>query len=184
MRQFLVVAVVQGGAGFGLVAIIATHLHETHGLALSSSGAIVALFGLGGMLYMSVARHLIRLLGEHGLVLAGGYTLAAALLTVGLSPWWQLAPPAMLVGGFAFFMLHNTLQANATQMAPQARGLGVSMFATGLFLGQALGVGLASSLIAHLGSGKVVAGGALVMASMATYLSFQLRRRHKLRAAG
>lgn len=182
VRLLLSVAVVQGGAGFGLVAIIATHLHETHGLALSTSGAIVALFGLGGMFYMSVARHLIRRLGEHGLVLTGGCTLAVALVTVGLSPWWQLAPAAMLVGGFAFFMLHNTLQANATQMAPQARGLGVSMFATTLFMGQALGVGVAASLISHLGSGTVVAGGAMVMASMASFLFIKLRQRHRLEA--
>ena len=30
-------------------------------------------------------------------------------------------------------MLHNTLQTNATQMAPEARGLAVSLFAFMLF---------------------------------------------------
>lgn len=183
-RRFLAVAVVQGGAGFGIVAIIATHLHEVHGLALSTSGAIVALFGLGGMIYMMMAKHLIHRLGEDGMALFGGYGMAASLLTVGLTPWWQLAPPAMLIGGFTFFMLHNTLQANATQMAPHARGLGVSMFATGLFLGQAVGVVVAASLISHVGSGGVMAGGAVVLASVATFLSVQLRRRQKAGLAG
>lgn len=181
VRTMLAVAMVQGGAGFGLVAIIATHLHEVHGMALSSAGATVALFGLGGMLYMSQAKALIRRLGEHGLALAGGCTLGAALLTVALSPWWQLAPPAMMLGGFGFFMLHNTLQANATQMSPKARGLGVSMFATGLFMGQALGVWVATSLIGRLGSSAVLVGGAAAMASMAIFLSAQLRRRNRLK---
>ncbi len=184
VRTLLAVSMVQGGAGFGLVAIIATHLHEVHGLALSSAGATVAMFGLGGMLYMSQAKPLIRKLGEHGLALVGGCTLGAALLTVAFSPWWLLAPPAMLVAGFAFFMLHNTLQANATQMAPQARGLGVSMFATALFSGQALGVLLATSLIGPLGSSAVLAGGAVAMVSMAVFLSAQLRRRHRLKLNG
>ncbi len=184
VRTLLAVSMVQGGAGFGLVAIIATHLHEVHGLALSSAGATVAMFGLGGMLYMSQAKPLIRKLGEHGLALVGGCTLGAALLTVAFSPWWQLTPPAMLVAGFAFFMLHNTLQANATQMAPQARGLGVSMFATALFSGQALGVLVATSLIGPLGSSAVLAGGAVAMVSMAVFLSAQLRRRHRLKLNG
>jgi len=176
-RQLLLVAVVQGAAGFGIVATIASHLHEAHGLALAASGAIVALFGLGGVSYMALARHLIRRLGEHGLVQVGGLGMAATLLAVGLSPLWQVLPVVVLLGGFAFFMLHNTLQANATQMAPQARGLGVSMFATGLFLGQALGVVVATSLIPRLGSGAVIAGGGLMMAAVATWLSGQLRRR-------
>jgi predicted MFS family arabinose efflux permease len=90
----------------------------------------------------------------------------------------------MLVAGFAFFMLHNTLQANATQMAPQARGLGVSMFATALFSGQALGVLVATSLIGPLGSSAVLAGGAVAMVSMAVFLSAQLRRRHRLKLNG
>jgi predicted MFS family arabinose efflux permease len=184
VRTLLAVSMVQGGAGFGLVAIIATHLHEVHGLALSSAGATVAMFGLGGMLYMSQAKPLIRKLGEHGLALVGGCTLGAALWTVAFSPWWQLTPPAMLVAGFAFFMLHNTLQANATQMAPQARGLGVSMFATALFSGQALGVLVATSLIGPLGSSAVLAGGAVAMVSMAVFLSAQLRRRHRLKLNG
>ena len=38
-------------------------------------------------------------------------------------------PPAIALIGLGFYMLHNTLQTNATQMAPEARGLAVSLFA-------------------------------------------------------
>ena len=38
--------------------------------------------------------------------------------------------------GYGFFMFHNNMQTNATQMAPNARGTGVSMFALALFMGQ------------------------------------------------
>lgn len=179
-RQLLMVAVVQGGAGFGVIAVVASHLHEVHGLSLASSGAIVALFGLGGVCYMALARHLIARLGEQGMVRVGGCAMGAATVAVGLSPFWQVAPVLMLLGGFAFFMLHNTLQANATQMAPKARGLGVSLFATGLFVGQAIGVVLATSLIPRLGSGAVIAGGGLALTGMALWLSAQLRRRAAL----
>jgi MFS transporter, YNFM family, putative membrane transport protein len=57
-------------------------------------------------------------------------------------PWLWLAVPAIACIGLGFYMLHNTLQVNATQMAPEARGLAVSLFAFFLFTGQSLGVAL------------------------------------------
>jgi len=44
------------------------------------------------------------------------------------------------VAGFGFYMLHNTLQVQATQMAPAARGTAVTLFASVLFFGQSTGV--------------------------------------------
>jgi predicted MFS family arabinose efflux permease len=41
-------------------------------------------------------------------------------------------------------MVHNTFQAHATQMAPEARGAALSLFATMIFLGQTIGFGIAS----------------------------------------
>ncbi|MDP2819213.1 MAG: MFS transporter [Polaromonas sp.] len=163
-RVVLAVSFAEGAAGFGVLAIWASHLHGALGLSLTASGAIVALFGLGGMLYMVVARHLIRRLGERGLAMVGGALAGLAAIVLGLTPWWALALPASLLAGFGFFMLHNTLQTNATQMAPSARGTGVSLFASALFLGQSVGVLLAASLAARLGAGAVIAlsGGVLV----------------------
>jgi predicted MFS family arabinose efflux permease len=175
-RRFLALSVLQGAGGFGTVSIVATHLHGTHGMSLSTAGAVVALFGLGGVMYMSVARHLIKRLGEQGMALVGGGSMGGALLLVGLSPWWQLSPLAMLIGGFGFFMLHNTLQAHATQLAPQARGLGVSLFATSLFLGQSIGVMLAGQSIERLGSGIIVSIGGLMLIAVAVGVCLQLRR--------
>jgi len=171
---------VEGAAGFGILAITASHLHQVLGLSLSMAGAIVALFGLGGMFYMVVARHLIRRLGEQGLTLIGGCVLGLSFIMLGLTPWWQLTPIATMVAGFAFFMLHNTMQANATQMAPAARGTAVSLFASFLYLGQAIGVLLAASLIARVGSGTVIAGGGGVLMAAGMFLSQMLRRRESL----
>ncbi len=160
-RIVLLVAFIEGAAGFGVLAIWASHLHQALGLALSAAGAIVALFGLGGMLYMASARHLIRRLGVRGLVVLGACMLGLSALVVGLTPYWLLTVPAALLGGFGFFMFHNTMQVNATQMAPAARGTAVSLFAAALFLGQSVGVLLAAALVERIGSGMViVAGGA------------------------
>jgi len=176
VRKMMGFSLFQGAAGFGTMALVASHLHERHGLSLSGAGAIVALMGLGGMSYMASARHVIARLGETGMASAGGLGMAVALTVLALSPWWPITPVAMLLGGFCFFMLHNTLQTLATQMAPQARGVGVSMFATALFLGQALGVGLAAALIDRIGSAPVICGAAAVMIGIGTVLRLQLQR--------
>lgn len=166
-RVVLLAAFVEGASAFGTLAIVATHLHQRLGLALSAAGAIVALFGAGGMLYMVVARALIRRLGEAGLTRVGGVLFGLSFVALGYAPHWTLALPACLVAGFGFFMLHNTMQTNATQMAPEARGTGVTLFACALFLGQSVGVLVAAALLGRIGSAAVVAGGGGVLIVLA-----------------
>ena len=180
-RIVLLVAVIEGAVGFGVLAIWASHLHRVHGLSLSASGAIVALFGMGGMLYMALARHLIRRFGEQGLASLGVCLLGLSALVVGFTPYWPLTVPASLLGGFGFFMFHNTMQTNATQMAPGARGTAVSLFASSLFLGQSVGVSLAAGLAERLGSGLVIALGGGLLAIVGLFFAQALRRRDRVR---
>ena len=179
-RIILLMALVEGAAGFGVLAIWASHLHRSLSLSLSLAGAIVALFGLGGMLYMAVGRHLIRRFGQQGLVLFGGGIVGVSALVLAYSPHWGPALPASLLAGFGFFMFHNTMQANATQMVPHARGTAVSLFSSSLFLGQSIGVVLAASLIDRIGTGAVIALGGAVMALEGVYFAWVLRRRERL----
>ena len=179
-RIILLMAMVEGAAGFGVLAVWASHLHRSLGLSLSLAGAIVALFGLGGMLYMAIGRRLIRRFGQQGLVLGGGAIVGLGALVMAFTPHWAPTLPASFLAGFGFFMFHNTMQANATQMAPQARGTAVSLFSSSLFLGQSIGVVLAASLIERVGSGMVIALGGGVMALEGAYFAWALRRREAL----
>jgi predicted MFS family arabinose efflux permease len=176
-RVVLVVAVIEGAAGFGVLAIWASHLHHARGLSLFAAGAVVALFGLGGMLYMASARRLIGRLGERGLAHYGVLLLGVSATVIALVPaiWPQL--PASLLAGFGFFMFHNTMQVNATQMAPQARGTAVSLFASALFVGQSIGVLLAAALVERVGSSWVILLGAVVLVCVGSYFARALRLR-------
>lgn len=176
-RVVLLMALVEGAAGFGVLAIWASHLHRSLGLSLSLAGTIVALFGLGGVMYMAVGRHMIHRFGQQKLVLLGGILVGLCALVLAFTPHWLPAVPASLLAGFGFFMFHNTMQANATQMAPGARGTAVSLFASSLFLGQSVGVVVAASLIAQIGTGAVVALGGAVMAVEGVFFAWALRRR-------
>jgi len=179
-RIVLIVALIEGASGFGVLAIWASHLHQVLGLSLSASGAIVALFGLGGMLYMALARFLIPRLGEHGLARSGVAVLGVAAWVIAWTPVWWPTVPASLLAGFGFFMFHNTMQTNATQMAPAARGTAVSLFASFLFMGQSIGVLLAAALVGVIGSTAVIALGSAALVAVGLFFASALRRRHEL----
>ena len=180
-RVVLAMAVVEGAVSFGVLAIWASHLHHRLGLSLTVAGAIVALFGLGGMLYMVFARALIAHLGQQGLVIIGGALFGLCACVIAFTPNWLVALSASLISGFGFFMFHNTMQANATNMAPHARGTAVSLFSSFLFLGQSVGVVLAASLIDRVGSSAVISGAGVVMALEGVFFARVLRRREAAR---
>jgi predicted MFS family arabinose efflux permease len=69
----------------------------------------------------------------------GGLVIGLTYLAVAAAPSWPLVALAFLVAGFGYYMLHNTLQTQATELAPGARGSAVALFAASLFLGQGLG---------------------------------------------
>lgn len=149
---------------YGAFTFVGAYLHERFGLDYALVGVLLGCMGLGGLAYTLSVRRLLRWLGERGLSLAGGAAIAVGLVAVALSPLALMAP-AIAVLGLGLYMLHSTLQTNATQMAPETRGLAVSTFANALFLGQALGVWLCGLAIDRIGFRPVfvVLGLALVL---------------------
>jgi MFS transporter, YNFM family, putative membrane transport protein len=116
-------------------------------------------------------------LGQPGLVAGGASLLAAGYATLGLMPWAWLAPPAIALIGLGYYMLHNTLQTNATQMMPEARGLAVSLFAFTLFTGQSVGVVLAAPVMDRYGGRPIFLLAAAVVLTIALWFRAQLLRR-------
>jgi predicted MFS family arabinose efflux permease len=151
--RFLLLAVfVEGAVFFGGLTYISAHLHTAFGLNFSAIGAIVAGFGGGSVLYAIGVRRLVGALGERGLVIGGGIVGMLGYLTLAGAPIWEAAPLATVALGFGYYMLHNTLQTNATQVLPEARGTAVAGFSSALFLGQSTGVAIAAPIINHGGT--------------------------------
>ncbi|MGN1055757.1 MAG: MFS transporter, partial [Comamonas sp.] len=151
-RTVLLTAATEGALLFGVIAFAATHLHQQHGLRLSHAGAMVMLFGLGGAMYALGSRHLLRRMGERGLVQIGGCTMALGMVVLAWTPVWWGGMAACWLCGLGYYMMHNTLQTQATQMAPAHRGAAVSLYACCFFLGQALGVALMGMALQHIHS--------------------------------
>jgi predicted MFS family arabinose efflux permease len=179
-RVVLLTVFLEGACVYGAFAFIATHVHREFGLSLSFAGSMVMLFGFGGLLYALASGPMSRRFGEVGLAWSGGALIAVSLAAVGLAPVWWWTMPACFAAGTGFYMLHNTLQLNATQMAPERRGVAVSAFASSFFLGQAAGVALAGLLMARLATGTVISLGAVGVFLVS--LSFARLRRLKQQA--
>ncbi|WP_151447769.1 MFS transporter [Lacisediminimonas profundi] len=188
VKVVLATVFLEGMFLYGAFAFITSHLHQNFGVSLTTAGALVMLFGLGGILFAMFSASLVRRLGEIGLIRWGGGLVCAALLSIGLAPSWIWAVPGCFVAGLGFYMFHNTLQINATQMAAERRGAAVSSFASCFFLGQSLGVALAAWLIAGLGTGPVIAGFAIGLFAIAWNFSLRKAKQadleSKLRVAG
>ena len=182
-RLVLMTVFLEGGFLYGPFAFIATHLHHVHGVSLTRAGALVMLFGFGGVAFALASGKLVRGLGEAGLTRWGALLLALSLLAIGTAPTWIWAIPACFLAGMGFYMLHNTLQINATQMAPERRGAAVAAFSCCFFLGQSAGVGLCGLLVAHLGTAAILAGGAIGVLVVGLNFSLRLRARAARQAA-
>lgn len=139
-RVVLGVSFLEGALVFGAFAFFAAHLHQALGVSLATAGVLVMPFALGGLVFALSTRTLLGRLGELGLVRGGGASMLVATTIVAFVPGAAFAAVACFLMGLGFYMLHNTVQTNATQMAPERRGAAVSAFAFSYFLGQSVGV--------------------------------------------
>jgi predicted MFS family arabinose efflux permease len=163
-RRVLAITAIEGGFAFSAMAYAPSHLHGRFGIAVSTAGAILALYGVGGLLYSRSAVWLLARLRPLAMARAGGLLSGLAWVLFAFVPGPAWALPLCLLAGLGFYMIHNTLQTQATQMAPTQRGTAVSLFACSLFLGQSAGMGMASWLVDRSSIAAVLAGYGLGLA--------------------
>jgi len=173
----LLAATLDGAFAFSAIAFLPTFMHDEYGLDMSVASGIVALYGVGGMVYSFGARRLLTRFTERGMALLGGGLLAGAWVTVAVLDSWQSVLPACMAAGIGFYTLHGTLMTQATQMAPAARGTAMSLFAGSLFMGISVGVGLFGFLIDYISYRSVFATCALSVGALALAFAYSLHVR-------
>ena len=131
----------------GLFAYFGVYMHDTFAFSFTIIGICLAAFGVGGVAYSASVKFLMERLGQAGIVRVAGGLLLGGHLALALLPHPWLMFPLIVVLGFGFMMLHNTMQTFATEMAPGARGAGVALFAFALFFAQAIGVSVFGAFI-------------------------------------
>ncbi len=164
-RIVLVTVFIEGFFFFGSFTFVGADLHKRFDLNYGTVGLILSFLGIGGLIYTFAVRRLVTRLGERGLAATGAILMALGLTSLSFSPI-ALIPVTLTLLGLGLSMMHNTLQTNATQMAPEARGLAVSTFANVLFLGQAVGITASGFLVDSYGfipSYVIAAAGLLIL---------------------
>lgn len=138
-RLVLGTVFLEGFFVFGGQPFLGPSLRDHFHLRYDQIGLMLGGIGLGGLIYSVSVKRLVARLGELGILLLGGSLLALGYVAVAaLTAWWQFFP-CVLVIGMGYFTMHSTLQTRATELAPEARGTAVSLFAFSFFLGQAVG---------------------------------------------
>ncbi len=139
--RFLIICVFfEAALLYAVLSFIGADLHLRFGLGFTLIGIVVGFFAVGGLIYTFLVSFLVNRLGQIGLVIVGGLFVSAGYLTLVFQPVWWLSFGAMVLIGLGFYMVHNTFQTNATQMAPQARGTALALFSSVLYAGITVGV--------------------------------------------
>ena len=176
-RAVIAIAFIEAAAMFGAFTYVGADLHLRFGVGFTLVGLFVGAFAIGGLIYSLSVRALVNRFGQTGLAAGGGALLALAYLTLAIEPHYWMAPAAILTIGLGFYMLHNTLQTNATQMTPQARGTAVAIFSASLYLGQTAGVAAGGVIFDRFTAVPVFLIAAAVLLALALWFARQLKRR-------
>jgi len=181
-RTVIAVAFIEAAALFGAFTYVGADLHLRFGVNFALVGLFVGTFAVGGLIYSISVRVLFDRFGPVGLASGGGIVLAVAFVVLAAEPHYWMAPIAITLTGLGYYMLHNTLQTNATQMTPQARGTAVAIFSSALYLGQTAGVAAGGVVFDRVTAVPLFLAAAAVLLALALWFARQLQRRRALTA--
>lgn len=159
-KRLYLLVLLEGALIFGLPPFVAAILHERSGVGPSEAGIAIGAMGLGGLVYGLLTRILVQRVGPRQMMRLGGLAVALGYFAfIAGGPWWSAIGIFLLIG-FGFFLIHGTFQAQATELAPTARGSAMALFACFFFMGHATGPLAMGALLHGLGtSGALMTAG-------------------------
>ena len=176
-----------GMAVMGSLPFVALLLEQNGQGGLTEASFVIAGMGCGGLLYTLTVRRMLPLLGGMlNMLRYGGVLCAVGLAAVAQVGIWPLQMVAYTVAGLGFFMLHASLQAQATDVAPELRATSISLHSTFFTLGTAIGPVLYAVGIHAIGAKASILLGALaiLVVGMFTAARFESLSHHGLGEAG
>jgi predicted MFS family arabinose efflux permease len=169
-REVMGAVFIEGLFLFGGTAYLGALLHDRYALGLTPVGLLLMCVGLGSLLYTGAVGWLIRHLGQRRMIALGAALMMASFLALTRLTHWLPAGLLLALLGFAIYLMHNTLQTLATELAPAARGTAVSLMAFVLFAGQASGAWLLGQGIDRYGYVACLTVNALALGLLGAWL--------------
>jgi len=108
------------------------------------------------------------------------------LVALALLSDWRLIAASFSVSGFGFMLLHNSIQTESVDLAPDARQSAYSLHALSFFTGQASGPPLFGLCVMALGSSLSLILSAILLAITGLAIGFlfhRIARRNTLTSA-
>lgn len=176
LRWLLGIGVIETFCFFGGYVFLGAFLRERFALSFTVIGLILAGYGIGGLVYTSLVRRLMRLMRDRGFVVAGGLLGCGFFTAFVLVADWRLTIACTVGLGLAFYLLHNTIQTKATEIAPDARGSAIALYASAWAIGQALGAAAGGSAIGFFGYASTITAFGVGFALLGVWLRYNLWR--------
>ncbi len=170
-QRVLGAALVEGTVLLGAMPFLGALLRARFELSYLVIGLILAGIAVGSLLFTLSVRTLLPRLGERRLLVGGGLVSGAGFVAAVIMPHWLISIPVMLAIGFGFFMLHNTMQALASEIAPASRATGLTLFVFCVFLGQGIGAFVLGTIIDRWGYGAAFGIAAAVVVALGFWLA-------------
>jgi predicted MFS family arabinose efflux permease len=163
---------VEGVVIFGLIPYVSVLLEARGAGSLTEAGIVIAGMGIGGLIFTGGVKRLLTRFGSMtNLIRLGGVIVAFGFCGVALQGSWPVEFVSFIFVGFGFYAVHNSLQTQATELAPEHRGAAVALHAFFFFLGHAAGPPIYALLFKLIGPsatilvmGAAAAVGAMVLA--------------------
>ena len=164
-RSFVCFGVVflEGLAIYGITPFIGELLRSRGAGGLRETGFVIGGLGIGGLLFAFVVPLVLKFAKRPTMMAIGGAIAAVGLGALGLEASWGVQLAFMVVLGFGFFLLHNSVQTEVTELAPSARASSFSLHAFSFFLGQALGPMVYGMALPAIGATVSLACGAAIL---------------------
>lgn len=132
----LVFAFVEGAVLLGALTLLPSAVENT-GASVTVAGAVTAVYGVAVFLGSRLVGRLSAHWHPAALIGVGGAAAVTGCALFAVSQQAAMAVVVVVVFGFAWTLMHSSLQTWATEVLPTARATIVSLFAGALFVGSA-----------------------------------------------
>jgi len=166
----------EGGAIYGWLPFLSSFLETEKMGGPTQAGLVTAGLGIGGLLYTLGVPLFLRFLTRPQMMLGGGIIAGLGFVGQALAPSWPIEALFMGLTGFGFFLLHNPIQTEVSELAPTARASAFALHSFSFYLGQATGPVIYSLTVPLLGAPLSLCGGGCVFACVGLFAFSNFRR--------
>ncbi|MCC2097665.1 MAG: MFS transporter [Hyphomicrobiales bacterium] len=128
----------QSGTLFGLLPFIAYLLENQKNGGPREAGLVIAGFCMGSLVFALSAGWILRLLSRPLMITSGAIITAIALFFFAQGYDWTLQTGIFTIVGFGFFLQHNAIQGEVSNLSEELRASAYSMHAFAFCAGTAL----------------------------------------------